>query len=179
MKRFASALLLVGCLAAATSAHADEVPPPSVAVEGVATVPISKTASSTEADNAYRQGLAAAIADGLGKAEFLAEQTAAKVGSIDQIEEAGGSVDCEAYSEAGSDTSGEPYEGAEPDFGSVTDDTSVGLARAPLAPAAVTQATKDHKKPKKHKKKHRPKAKKAGGVRCTLSTQVLLAYLLT
>jgi hypothetical protein len=146
-----------------------------VSVEGVATVAISKTASPAEANAAYRQGLVAAIADGLEKAEFLAGRTGAKVGSIQQIAEQGGWVGCEAYAEVGSQIQGEPYEGARPDFGSVT---SPGTRPIEVAPArAPALAAPGHAK--KRKKKGTRKAKKAGGVRCTLSTQVVLSYSLT
>ncbi len=90
MKRLAAVLFVVGCLGGATEAYAAEALPPTVSVEGVANVPISPSASQAEADTAYRQGLTAAIGDGHEKAEFLAVQTGAKVGSVQQIAERGG-----------------------------------------------------------------------------------------
>ncbi len=181
MKSFTAALLVAGFLTGATAAYGAETPPPTVSVEGVATVPISKTASSAEADSAYRQGLAAAIADGLEKAEFLAVKTGSKVGLVQQITEQGGSVGCESAPAVNSqneyETKYEQYEGARPDFvsvGGATVPEEVASAKAPLAATPVHA-----KKKKKKKKKGKPEAKKAAGVRCTLQTQIGLSYLLT
>src|ERR1700751_3535302 len=101
MKRFAGIVLLVGCLSGGVTDAFAEAPPLTVSVEGVASAGISKTASAVEANAAYRQGLAAAIADGLEKAEFLASRTGAKVGAIDRISEDGGSIRCALHAEAG------------------------------------------------------------------------------
>jgi hypothetical protein len=175
MKRFAAVLFVVGCLGGATEAYAAEAPPPTVSVEGVANVSISQTASQAEADAAYRQGLTAAIGDGHEKAEFLAAGTGAKVGSIQQIIERGGSIECMLPAEEGPLTEYQQYKGAEPDFGSV-ESSGPRFAVAPAsAPSTVSTKTP---KPRK-KKKHKVKAKKAAvAVRCTLSTQVVLSYLL-
>ncbi len=171
MKRLAAVLFVVGCLGGATEAYAAEAPPPTVSVEGVASVPISPSASQAEADTAYRQGLTAAIGDGHEKAEFLAAQTGAKVGSVQQIIERGGSIECVRPAEEGEYTQ---YNGAEPDFGSVEPSGS----RFAVAPASVP-STVSTKTPKPRRKKHKVKAKKAAvAVRCTLSTEVVLSYLL-
>jgi hypothetical protein len=176
MKRLAAVLLfVVGCLGGATDAYAVEAPPPSVSVEGVANVAISQTASQAEANAAYRQGLTAAIGDGHEKAEFLATDTGAKVGSIQQISERGGSIECVVPAEVGPLTNYEPYKGAQPDFGSV-EPSEPRFVAAPEA-AAHTVSTKPPK-PRKKKHKAKPKAKKAEAVSCTLSTQVVLSYLL-
>jgi hypothetical protein len=143
----------------------------------VAHVAISQTASEAEANAAYRQGLAAAISDGHEKAEFLAAQTGANVGSIQQIIERGGSIQCDLPAEVGPLTDYEQYEGAQPDFGSV----ELSGSRLEAAPAAApsTVSTRTTKPTKKKHKKHKVKAKKAAEpVRCTLSTQVVLSYLL-
>jgi hypothetical protein len=183
MKRFASTLLLAGCLLAiegVPGAFAAEAAPPSVSVEGVANVPISQTADQASADAVYRQGLTAAIADGLEKATFFATATGAKVGSIEQIVEQGGSIECDLPAEAGTDKEYEPYNGLQPDFGSVPlAGTAAGYA-APAAPeVAVSRPKIVTKKSKKHKRKHKATAKKAAeAVHCTLSAQVVLSYLL-
>jgi hypothetical protein len=175
MKRFTAVLFMVGCLGGATEAHATEAPPPTVSVEGVANVPISQTANQAEADAAYRQGLTAAIGDGHDKAEFLAAQTGAKAGSVQQIIERGGSIECVRPAEEGPLTEYTQYQGAEPDFGSVESSGS----RFAVAPAS-TSHTVSTKTPKPRRKKHKVKAKKAAvAVKCMLSTQVGLSYLLT
>ncbi len=177
MKRLAAALFLVGCLGGATEAYAAEAPP-TVSVEGVGSVAISQTATQAQADSAYRQGLAAAIGDGHEKAEFLAVTTAAKLGAIDQIVERGGEIDCVLHAEAGPAFDYEPYNGAQPDFGSV--ESNVSRVAAPEAARTVSVVTSHPKKKKKEKRKKKPTGKKAAvlPVSCTLSTQVVLAYLL-
>jgi hypothetical protein len=187
MKRFATVVLVLGCLGSATDAYAVEAPPSSspsspalgppstVSVEGVASVAISQTASQAEADAAYRQGLAAAIGDGHGKAEFLAAETGAKVGSIQQISERGGSIECILHAEAGPLADNEEYIGAVPDFGSVESSGSPFAVTHPEAPRSVVATKTSHPRPKKR----RVKAKKAAEpVSCALSTRVLLSYLL-
>ncbi len=171
MKRLVAVLFAAGCLGGATQAYAAETPPPAVSVEGVANVEISQTANQAEANAAYRQGLAAAIGDGHEKAEFLAVSTGAKVGPIQQILERGGSIECVAAE--GPLTEYQEYKGAEPDFGSVE---SAG-SRFAVAPETASSTTpRGTSKPKR--KKHRAKAKKASAVRCTLSAEVGLSYLL-
>jgi len=178
MKHFAAMLFaVVGCLllsAGATDAYASEVAPQTVSVEGVATVAISKTASQAEANAAYRQALAAAVADGLEKASFLATTTGATVGSIQQVIERGGSIECELPAEEGPLKEYEPYDGLQPDFGSVP----IGGTGYEVRPAPAKAALPPKKKAKKKHKK--PSAKKAAeATRCTLSTQIVLSYLLT
>lgn len=174
MKRFAAVLVAAGCLTGATNAYAAETPSPTVSVEGVASVPIPQNANRTEADAAYRQGLAAAIGDGHEKAEFLAGQTGAKLGSIQQIAERGGSIECVQPAEEGPLTDYQQYKGAQPDFGSVES----AYARFAVPPAAPASTPTRVLRPKR--KRHKVRAKKAAvPVKCTLSTQVALSYLLT
>jgi hypothetical protein len=176
MKRFAAVLVLLACLVGATDAYAAETPPPTVSVEGVASVPIPQNADRTEADAAYRQGLTAAIGDGHEKAEFLAGQTGVKLGSIQQIAERGGSIECVQPAEEGPLTEYTQYKGAEPDFGSVE---SFGT-RFAVAPASASHTVSTKTPKPTRQKKHKAKAKKADvPVRCTLSTQAMLSYLLT
>jgi hypothetical protein len=180
MKRSAAVLLVVGCLGGTSAAYGAEAPTPTpapsptVSVVGVATVPISQVASQAEANAVYRQGLTAAIGDGHEKAEFLAFQTGAKAGSIQQIVERGGSIECLGHTGEGQLTEYETYKGAQPDFGSVESSDTRVLA-ATQAPVAVARKTT----PTRKKKKRKVKAKKAAAVSCTLSTQVMLSYLLT
>ncbi len=174
MKRFVAVLCVGGCLGGATEAYAAEAPPATVSVEGVANVAISQTASQAEADAAYRRGLTAAIGDGREKAEFLAAGTGAKVGSIQQIIERGGSIECALPAEEGPLSEYQQYKGAEPDFGSVESSGSRFVVAPESTPSAGSTKT-----PKPKRKKHKAKAKKAAvAVRCTLSTQVALSYLL-
>jgi hypothetical protein len=176
MKRFAAVLFVVGCLGGTTEAYAVETPPPTVSVEGVANVSVSPTASQAEANLAYRQGLTAAIADGHEKAEFLATATGAGVGAIQQIIERGGSIECVQPAEEGPLTQYAQYDGAQPDFGSVEPSGSRFVA----APEAATSPSIKTLKPRKKKHKAKAKAKTAAAsVSCTLSTQVVLSYLLT
>jgi len=173
MKRFAAVLVVLGCLGGATEAYAVETPPPAVNVEGVANVAISETASQAEANAVYRQGLTAAIGDGHEKAEFLAGQTGAKVGAIQQISERGGSIECVLAGEEGPQY--EQYQGAQPDFGSV-ESSATRFVGAPVAAASKPVSVRASKP---RRKKHKAKAKKAAApVKCTLSTQVGLSYLL-
>ncbi len=173
MKRFAAVLLVAGCLGGESDAYGLETPPPTVSVEGVASVAISLTASQTEADAAYRQGLTAAIGDGHGKAEFLAAQTGAKVASIQQIVERGGSIGCVVHAEVGPLTDYAEYKGAQPDFGSI-ESSGLRFAAATVAPRPASAKTTTPRR----KKHHKVKAKKATAASCTLSTQVVLSYLL-
>ena len=182
MKRSVAVLLVVGYLVGASAAYGAEAPTPApapsptVSVVGVATVPISQVASQAEANAVYRQGLTAAIGDGHEKAEFLAAQTGAKAGTIQQIVERGGSIECIAHTGENPLTEYESYKGAQPDFGSVESAGTRPYAAAQAAPAtAVSRPTIHARK----KKKHKAKAKKAAAVSCTLSTQVTLSYLLT
>jgi len=172
MKPFVALVLLVGCLGGAAEAYGAEAPPPTVSVQGGATVPISKTASPAEALATFHNALAAAITAGHEKAEFLADQTEAKVGAIQQISEDGGEISCELRAEAGPLSEYVPYEGATPDFGSFD---RVGVPQAAAPTAAVAPAPLR----KKRKRNHKPKAKKAGTTVCTLSTHLFLTYLLT
>jgi hypothetical protein len=179
MKRFAAVLFVVGCLGGTTEAYAVETPPPTVSVEGVANVSISQTASQAEANLAYRQGLTAAIADGHEKTEFLATATGAAVGAIQQIIERGGSIECVQPAEEGPLTQYAQYNGAQPDFGSVEPSGSRFVAAPEAAAKRVSIKTTKPRK-KKHKAKAKAKAKTAAAsVSCTLSTQVVLSYLLT
>jgi hypothetical protein len=100
------------------------------------------------------------------------------VGSILQITEQGGYIECVLHAEEGPLAEYPQYKGVEPDFGSVESSGS-GSVVAPKA-AEKSSPTPSTTKPKKKHKKHKVKAKKtAVSVSCTLSTGVVLSYLLT
>jgi hypothetical protein len=145
--------------------------PRTVGVQGVATAPIASEATAEAANAAYRQAMAAAVADGQGKAQFLAEKAGATLGPVQSVGEGGGYVQCPGEEE---------YTGVQPDFGSVSSG-DVYAPRASLAAGAVTQRAR--KPPvKRHKakgKNGKSPAKAAAAVTCTLSTQVALVYQLS
>jgi len=173
MKRFATVLALAGCLGGAAAAHA-ETPSPTILVEPSATVVISRTATSAEAEAAYHQAFSAAIAKGLAQAQFVTGAVGAKVGSIQQIVPRGGSVECFVPAEEGPYREWERYEGAQPDFVSV--ELFGGYAVAPVAAKAAPRPA--GKKPSKKKHKHHAR-KSDVPARCEVSARVLLSYLLT
>jgi hypothetical protein len=165
------ALVAAGVLGVASAEAPTASPARTVSVQGVATVPIAQSANLATATAAYRQGMAAAVADGQAKAEFLAGKAGATLGSVQGIAEGGGYIGCTGGEEPG----GSEYTGEQPDFG------SAGAAVSPVAPRALANAAPGIRKPVvKHRKKKRkrPLAKHASVVSCTLSTQVSLAYLL-
>jgi hypothetical protein len=135
-----------------------------VSVEGVALVPIERTASGATANGVYRKALAEAVADGQSKAQLLAEKTGSSVGAIQTATEGFGSIECRE---------GEEYEGVMPDFGqggSVYGASALAPSTAVASPHAVTQ----HKSSRGHRR--RPKAKKADVAACLLSARVGLVY---
>ncbi len=149
--------------AEAPTAATTGTPVRSVSVEGVATVPIAQGANLAQATSVYRQGMAAAVADGQSKAEFLASKAGATLGSVQSISEGGGSIGCSGAEESGY----VEYQGEQPDFG-YAPSVSPGLAAAP----AVSKPAKKHPK----KKLGSPTAKKAAATGCTLMAQVSLVY---
>jgi hypothetical protein len=169
----AVAVTVVGLLAAGVLgvAGAETTPSPTapaprtVGVQGVATVPIASEASAEVANATYRQAMAAAISDGQGKAQFLAEKVAGTLGPAQSVGEGGGYIQCPGEVE---------YIGAQPDFGSgapvIEAASSVSLrSRAVAAPP--------HRPAVKRRKRHA--AKKSAAQTCTLSTQVALVYQLS
>lgn len=166
----ATGLVAGGVLVLAAEAETTSSPTPpasaplrTVSVEGVATALVDPAASSEAANAAYRQAMAAAIADGHAKAQFLAEKAGATIGQAQSIGESGGYVQC---------PEGVEYEGAQPDF---------GYGRGPVL-AAVPTATARRATPKVHRarppaKRHkRHSAKQAVAASCMVSTQVALMY---
>jgi len=146
-----------------------------VSVQGVASVPIAQTANAAEATAVYRTAMAAAIADGKSKAEFLTSSVGGSLGPAQIVTEDGGSIGCTA---AGETYPGAEYLGEQPDFGY---GSSVGVLQSVTAPETAAAKTVAPSKPKpvavKHHTRHKKhKAKKATAVSCKLSTQVGLSY---
>lgn len=137
----------------------------SIGVEGVATVPVTQGANRATATAAYREGMAAALADGQSKAEFLASKAGVTLSTVQNIAEGGGSISCTG----GEESEYVEYQGEQPDFGSTNESVS------PIEAAAAPRAPTVRKPAAKRRKKH-PTAKKAGAVGCTLGTQVSLTY---
>jgi hypothetical protein len=144
-----------------------------LSVEGVANVPIPQTANVATADAVYRQGMADAVTDGQGKAEFLASKTGVTLGSVQSVVEDGGSISCQGTEGEGEELRYVQYEGEQPDFGSGPSVSVGGVA----APAAAATPTLKRAATGKHRKKHkRASAKAATNASCTLSAQVSLVY---
>lgn len=161
----AGGLVAAGTLGVATAeAPTSSAPIRTVSVQGVASEAIDQSATTSTAQAVYRQGMADAIADGLAKAQFLAGKVATPLGAVQSVLEEGGYISCPGESE---------YLGAQPDFGTASGPVTAaapsrGVAR-PLAPS---------RRRAKRRKHHATPVAKAGGVTCTLYTQVSLAYLL-
>lgn len=164
----AAGLLAAGILGVAGAetppAPAPATMPRTVSVEGVAGVPVPSEASAEAANAAYRQAMAAAIADGQSKAQFLAEKSGATLGQVQSVAEGGGYIQCPGELE---------YQGAQPDFGQGAPVISAGsvAAATPRAVLHPPRASPKHRK--------RRKARKATAQTCTLSTQVALVYALS
>lgn len=167
----------VGVAAAETtpsSSTSSTVPPNTVSVVGVATVPLAQGASATTATAAYRQAMAGAETDAHQKAEFLAEKAGTGIGAVQSIAEAGGEISCTGSEEGGY----AEYQGQQPDFG---ESNASPFERATVAPAAAKPAVK-HKHKRRHKKAAAKKARVASGsatASCTLSARVALVYALS
>ncbi len=148
-----------------------EAPPTSatgrtVAVEGVATVPIGTRDSAAAATGVYREGMAKALADGQEKAALLASKAGAALDAPQSVVEDGGYIEC-----ASASSSYAEYEGEQPDFGS---GPRVALPAAPESAAAAPSApTHVNHRPKVHK---HAKAKTAAATACTLTADVGVVY---
>ncbi|HVR06134.1 MAG TPA: SIMPL domain-containing protein [Solirubrobacteraceae bacterium] len=158
----ASVLGVAGAETTTTASPPATPPPRTVSVTGAAEAPVEPTASAASADAAYRQAMAAAIADGQSKAQFLAEKVGATVGQVQSVGEGSGSLQCPGEEE---------FTGTRPDFGS-----GGGVSFA--APAArVTMRRAPARKPRA--KKRHALAHKSAVEPCTVSAQVALVYLLS
>ncbi len=156
---------MLGVAAAEAPTTTTATPVRTISVEGVATVPIAQGANRATATSVYREGMAAALADGQSKAEFLASKAGVTLSSVQSIAEGGGSISCSG----GEESEYIEYQGEQPDFGSTN--ASVSPIEAAAAPAVSNV-----RKPAVKRRKKRPVAKKASATACTLSTQVSLAY---
>jgi hypothetical protein len=147
-----------------------------ISVEGVANVPLAQGANLATSTAAYRQGMAAAVTDGQGKAEFLASKVSATLGSVQSITEDGGSISCTG-SEEGESRYAE-FTGEQPDFGTATSPVEPYAVAEPESAASGAPATAVHPalRGKKRKKHHAAKAAAVVNVTCTLSAQVSLVY---
>jgi hypothetical protein len=137
--------------------------PRTVSVQGVAKAPLAQGASTALATESYRQAMASAIADGLGKAEFLAAKAGVALGAAQSVVENGGSISCTAGPEA----EYLAYEGEQPDFPM---NDAVAVAPRAFAPAVRNS------KPRVKRHKAKTKAKKATAAGCAVSAQVSLVY---
>jgi hypothetical protein len=136
-----------------------------VSVQGVAGVSLAQDSNAADATAAYRQGMAAAVADGQGKAEFLAGKVGATLGSVQSVTEGGGSIECKDE-----ESNYDGYEGEQPDFGTTTERF--------VAPPEAAASAPPRKVARKRRRSRRPTAKKATASTCTLSAQVSLVYAL-
>jgi hypothetical protein len=182
----AAGLVVVNMLGVASAeAPTTATPASTVIVQGVANVPIAQYANAAGATAVYRQGMAEAITDGQGKAEFLASKAGATLGSVQSIVEDGGSIECTGVVEEESGYSQGQYLGEQPDFGSPDASVSERGVSAPAAVAAPAhvKTTPTHLKKKKKKKKKKtgesPTASKSSAITCTLSAAVSLAYVIS
>jgi hypothetical protein len=140
-----------------------------VGVEGVGRAPITQEANAEAAKAAYRQAMAAAIADGQEKAQFLASHVSGTLGAVQSVVEESGYVECE-----GPEEKYVQYLGVQPDFGS----GRAGAVAAPETAGAVRSSpSAAHPNGTKHKKK-KQKAKKATAVSCAVTAGVALNYAL-
>jgi hypothetical protein len=155
---------------ASAEAPTTTAPVRTVSVDGVANVPIAQDANMAVARSVYREGMAAAVADGQNKAEFLASKTAATLGNVQSATEGSGSIQCTGGEESGY----VEYDGEQPDFSS---SESVSRVIAPeVARSSAPAVLHKPKRPKKKHKKRKPSAKAATATTCTLSTDVTLVY---
>ena len=162
----AGGVLVLAAEAETTSSSTPSTSAPlrTVSVEGVAKAPVEPAASSETAIAAYRQAMAAAIADGKAKAQLLAEKAGATLGQVQSIGEGGGWVQC---------PEGVEYEGAQPDFGSNRGPV-FAAAGAPAAKGRATPTIHKAKLPAKHRRQR--SARKSAVESCMVSTQVALVY---
>jgi hypothetical protein len=166
-----AALIAASMLGVASAEAPPAAPTRTISVGGVADVPIAQGADTASADAAYRQGLAAAVADGQSKAEFLAGKVGATLGSAQSVGEGGGSISCIGGEESGY----VEYQGAQPDFGSPGG--SVSPARLLAGTAAPSGAPAIRKPAAKRRTRHKTATGKAAAAgTCTLSAEVALAY---
>ena len=164
----AAAFFAVNMLGVAVAEAPTGTPLRTISVQGVANVPIGQSDNAAAATAVYREGMAAAVADGQSKATFLAGKLSATLGPVQSVVEDGGYISCSGGGESGY----AEYEGEQPDFGSAPRQAAVAPAAAQLSqPARATHGART----KRAKRKHR-RAKRAAAVTCRLTAQISLAY---
>lgn len=164
----AAVLFAASMLGVAVAEAPTGTPPRTIAVQGVANVPIGQNDNAQAATAVYREAMAAAVGDGQSKASFLAGKVTASLGPVQTVIEDGGYISCRG---GGGETGYAEYEGEQPDFGSrPVPGVAVGVAAPLRAPAArpVQRA--------KRRKRRSPAARKATVGSCTLTAQVSLVY---
>jgi hypothetical protein len=161
---FAANMLAVAVAEAPTST-----PARTIAVQGVAVVPIGQNDNAAAATAVYREAMTAAVTDGQSKAGFLAGKVGVTPTQVQSVVENGGYIQCTAPGESGY----AQYEGEEPDFGSAPQ-TVVGAPAAAATRPSVGVAAPVAKP--KRKKGKRPAAKRAVAGSCKLTAQVSLVY---
>lgn len=170
----AAAALLAASMLGVAAAEAPSTPPVrAVSVQGVASTPIPQGASMAEAVAAYRTAMAAALADGQSKADFLAVKAGTTLGQTQGIVEGGGYINCTN----GEESSYVEYTGEQPDFGSPGNSPLPGPR---ILAGAAPQSTGAPGRPvlRHHRRGRTPSAHRAAAVTCKLTTQVAAAYAL-
>jgi hypothetical protein len=182
-RTFAALVAVVGAffaanmLSVAVAEAPTATPLRTISVEGIATLPIGQFADGPTATAVYREGTAAAITDGQGKASFLASKVGGTATAVQSVVEGGGYINCSS-----SEESYVEYGGVEPDFGTASA-PSLATPTESAAPVPAKEGSSSRPvrrlKPKQPKKKRKaPVAKKASVVSCTLTAQVSLVYAL-
>ena len=166
----AAALIAAGLLGVASAEAPTTTPVRTVGVEGTGNAPIAREANATAANAAYRQAMAAAISDGLEKAQFLATRVGGTLGAVQSVVEENGVRQLRRGRQR-------------IQLPTWAWNRTSGVGRPPsgrfeqAAPSASSRSrgsspTTAHKsKPKKKKK-----AKKASAVSCTVSASVAVNY---
>ncbi len=168
----AAALVAASAIGVAAAEAPTSTPARTVAVQGIATEPLAQGSSAAAATAVYRQAMAAAVADGQSKAEFLAAKVGATAGPAQTVAEDGGSITCTGTGE----NTYEQYEGEQPDFGNASR-VARGVFAAPES-ASSAPAPKPAVK-KRRKSKRKPTGRAATVGTCTLTAEVSLAYALS
>ena len=162
------ALVVANMLGVASAEAPTGTPVRTISVGGVAKVPIAQGADAATATAAYRQGMAAAVADGASKATFLASKAGVTLGSVQSLVEGGGYIGCSG----GSESEYVEYQGEQPDF------ASPGAGGGPVRAGAVAPriAPGIRKPGAKHRRRRAPAARKATAPGCMLTAEVSLVY---
>jgi hypothetical protein len=165
-----AALVAANMLGVASAEAPTGTPVRTVSVQGTGSVPVAQGAGAAVATAAYRLGMAAALADGQNKAEFLTSKTGTGLGPVQSIAEGGGYISCSG-GPGGPEGEYVEYTGEQPDFGSSPAAVPVLRSAAAAPRPALGRPTLRHKR-----RKRRPTAKRATAGGCTLTTQVSLVY---